>query len=185
MRRRQDDRKTSVCSCRIDYCNSLLIGLPKTRLSPLQTVLNAAARVARLIARLPRYSHMSSYIKDHLHCLPISTRIVKAEMGWHRNISLTPSDFRPLPHPFVLCAPWTGGSSLSLGLGQPWPCPDPFPSFPLLALVFGIAYHLQLVLLSYHQIFLRPYHFLTLVSFLGANRTKSASVCPWLLRGAI
>ena|SRR6218665_631428 len=34
--------------------DSLLIGLPKTRLSPLQTVLNAAAR---LIARLPRYSH--------------------------------------------------------------------------------------------------------------------------------
>src|SRR6218665_3799312 len=33
-----------VCS-RIDYCNSLLIGLPKTRLAPLQTVLNAAARM--------------------------------------------------------------------------------------------------------------------------------------------
>jgi len=31
-----------VCS-RIDYCNYLLIGFPKTRLSPLQTVLNAAA----------------------------------------------------------------------------------------------------------------------------------------------
>src|SRR6218665_2406234 len=46
-----------VCSS-IDYCNSLLIGLPKTQLSPLQTVLNAAAR---LIARLPRYSHISSY----------------------------------------------------------------------------------------------------------------------------
>src|SRR6218665_3972465 len=55
-----------VCS-RIDYCNSLLIGLPKTRLSPLQTVLNAAAR---LIARLPRYSHISYYIKEHLHWLP-------------------------------------------------------------------------------------------------------------------
>src|SRR6218665_3801284 len=40
-------------------------------------------------------------------------------------------------------------------------------------------------LLSYHPIFLRPYHFLKLVSFLGANRTKSAFVCPWLLRGAI
>src|SRR6218665_3921434 len=37
--------------------------------------------------------------------------------------------------------------------------------------------------LSYHPIFLRPYHFLKLVSFLGANRTKSASVCLWLLRG--
>src|SRR6218665_1593125 len=51
-----------VCS-RIDYSNSLLIGLPKTRLSPLQTVLNAATR---LIARLPRYSHIS-YVKEHLH----------------------------------------------------------------------------------------------------------------------
>src|SRR6218665_1309536 len=60
-----------VCS-RIDYCNSLLIGLPKTRLSPLQTVLNAAAR---LIARLPRYSHISYYIKEQLRWLPISTRI--------------------------------------------------------------------------------------------------------------
>src|SRR6218665_1776079 len=50
----------------------------------------------------------------------------------------------------------------------------------MLCLLFGIAFHLQLVLLSYHPIFLRPYHFLKLVSFLGANRTKSASVCLWL-----
>ena len=48
-----------------------------------------------------------------------------------------------------------------------------------------LAFHLQLVLLSYHPIFLLPYHSLKLVSFLGANRTKSAFVCPWLLRGAI
>src|SRR6218665_3021847 len=45
-----------VCS-RIDYCNSLLIGLPKSRLAPLQSVLNAAAR---LIARIPRFSHIST-----------------------------------------------------------------------------------------------------------------------------
>src|SRR6218665_1988510 len=87
---------------------------------------------------------------------------------------------RLLPHPFVLYAPWIGGSFLSHGLGQPWPCLDLLPLLPLL---FGIAFHL--VLLSYHPIFLRPYHFLKLVSFLGANRTKSASVCLWLLRGAI
>src|SRR6218665_1373205 len=43
-----------VCS-RIDYCNSLLIGLPKTRLSPLQTVFNTDVR---LIARLPRYPYL-------------------------------------------------------------------------------------------------------------------------------
>src|SRR6218665_2026142 len=107
---------------------------------------------------------------------------LRPKWGWHLNISVTPSDFRPLPRPFILYAPWTGGSSLSLGLGQPWPCLDPFP---LLALSFGIAFHLQLMLLSYHPIFLHPYRFLKLVSFLGANRTKSASVCPWLLRGTI
>ena len=59
------------------------------------------------------------------------------------------------------------------------------PLRPLLLLLFGIPFHLQLVLLSHHPIFLHPYHFLKLVSFLGANRTKSASVCLWLLRGAI
>src|SRR6218665_1908008 len=104
---------------------------------------------------------------------------LKAQIGWHLNISVTPSDFRPLPHHFVLYAPW---SFLSLGLGQPWPYLDLLPLLPLL---FGIAFHLQLVLLSYHPNSLRPYYFLKLVSFLGANRTKSASVCLWLLRGAI
>src|SRR6218665_1681457 len=78
--------------------------------------------------------------------------------------------------------PRIGGSFMSLGLGQPWPCLDLLPLLPLL---FGIAFDPQLVLLSYHPIFLRPYHFLKLVSFLGANRTTSASVCLWLLRGAI
>src|SRR6218665_3244467 len=98
------------------------------------------------------------------------------------NISVTPSDFRPLPHPFVLYAPLTGESSLSLGLGQLWLNLDPFR---LLVLPFGIAFHHQLVLLSYHPIFLLPYHFLKFVSFLGANRTKSASVGPRLLKCGI
>ena len=52
-----------ICS-RIDYCNSLLIGLPKVRLSPLQSVLNAAAR---LVARLPLYSHISTFMFEQLH----------------------------------------------------------------------------------------------------------------------
>src|SRR6218665_3660550 len=34
---------------------------------------------------------------------------------------------RPLPHPFVLYAPWIGVSFLFLGLGQQWPCLDLFP----------------------------------------------------------
>src|SRR6218665_2156704 len=93
-----------VCS-RIDYCNSLLIGLPKTRLSPLQTVLDAAAR---LIVSFPGYCHVSSYIKEHLHWLPISTRIeykvllivLKAQMGVA--LKYLRDAIRPLPHPFVL-----------------------------------------------------------------------------------
>ena len=47
----------------------------------------------------------------------------------------------PLPHPFVLYAPFTGRSSLSLGLGQLWLTLD---HFRLLALPVGIALHHQL-----------------------------------------
>src|SRR6218665_1568086 len=60
-----------ICT-RIDYCNSLLIGLPKTRLAPLQSVLNAAAR---MIARLPPYSHIYDYMINELHWLPILVRV--------------------------------------------------------------------------------------------------------------
>ena len=49
-----------------------LVGLPKVRLSPLQTGLNAAAR---LIARLPRSSHISAFMVDHLHWLPLTARV--------------------------------------------------------------------------------------------------------------
>src|SRR6218665_2939209 len=170
--------------------NSLLIGLPKTRLSPLQTVLNGAAR---LIARLPRYSHISYYIKEHLHWLPISTRleykvlliVLKAQMGvepkYLRDAIRLPTSatsLRPLRSMDRrdLFVPRTRTTMAN------WRCLDLLPLLPLL---FGIAVHLQLVFLSYHPIFLRPYHFLKLVSFLGDNRTTSASVCLWLLRGAI
>jgi len=60
-----------VCS-RIDYCNALLIGLQKTRIVPVQSVLNAAARMN---ARLPPYFHISDYMINYLHWLPILARI--------------------------------------------------------------------------------------------------------------
>src|SRR6218665_3041066 len=62
---------TLVCS-RIDYCSSLLTGLLKSRLSAIQSVLNAAAR---LIARLSRFTHISTYMTEILHWLPIASRI--------------------------------------------------------------------------------------------------------------
>src|SRR6218665_1220581 len=60
-----------VCSL-FEYCNSLLIGLPKLRLSPIQAVLNASAR---LNARLPSFSHVSSFVTHQLHWPPFTTRI--------------------------------------------------------------------------------------------------------------
>src|SRR6218665_2745173 len=57
----------------------------------------------------------------------------------------------------------------------------------LLALPFLIplVFQLWLVHLSYRLIFLRPYHFLRSVFFLGANGAKSAPVDPQPPRGDI
>src|SRR6218665_62540 len=49
-----------------------MVGLPKVRLSPIQSVLNSAAR---LVGRLPRTSHISAFMFDYLHWLPLIGRI--------------------------------------------------------------------------------------------------------------
>ena len=56
---------------RLDYCNSLLYGLPSNLLAKLQRVQNAAAR---LIHRAPRFCHITPLLVD-LHWLDIKTRI--------------------------------------------------------------------------------------------------------------
>ena len=57
--------------CRIDYCNAILAGLPKSTLAPLQRAQNAAAR---LVARLGPRDHVSKALHD-LHWLPVQQRI--------------------------------------------------------------------------------------------------------------
>ena len=57
---------------RMDYCNSALYGAPSVVLSRLQSVLNASAK---LIARRSKYDHISAFIRDDLHWLPITERI--------------------------------------------------------------------------------------------------------------
>ena len=56
---------------RIDYCNSVLYGLPAITLAPLQTVLHVAVR---LVANLGYHDHMTSAMKE-LHWLPIAYHI--------------------------------------------------------------------------------------------------------------
>ena len=55
----------------LDYCNSLLAGLPASAIRPLQLIQNAAAR---LIFNVPRYTHTTPLLTD-LHWLPVIARI--------------------------------------------------------------------------------------------------------------
>ena len=52
---------------KVDYCNSLLVGLPNTLLRKLQSVLNTAAR---LVSGTRKYDRITPSLKD-LHWLPI------------------------------------------------------------------------------------------------------------------
>ena len=56
---------------KLDYCNALLIGVPNTVLSKLQSVQNTAARI---VTRTLRWNHITQVLKD-LNWLPVCYRI--------------------------------------------------------------------------------------------------------------
>ena len=56
---------------RLDFCNSLLIGLPEVQLKPLQCVQNAAAR---LLTGTGKYDHITPVLQE-LHWLPVVYRV--------------------------------------------------------------------------------------------------------------
>ena len=65
-----EDTKTLVhvfVTSRVDYCNSILYGIPASHLKKVQRVLNAAAS---LVCRAPRLSRITPLMRE-LHWLPI------------------------------------------------------------------------------------------------------------------
>lgn len=58
-------------SCRIDYCNALLVGLPQKSLRQVQLIQNAAAR---LLTKTKKREHITPILKS-LHWLPVRFRI--------------------------------------------------------------------------------------------------------------
>lgn len=57
---------------RIDYCNSLLAGVPQYSFDRLQRVMNAAARI---VCRAGRRAHISELLRHQLHWLPVPQRV--------------------------------------------------------------------------------------------------------------
>ena len=57
---------------RIDFCNSLLYGLPDQSFNRLQIIVTTAARI---LCRIPKFGHISETLMD-LHWLPVQQRVL-------------------------------------------------------------------------------------------------------------
>ena len=110
----------SLIVSKIDYCNSLLVGLPKVTLKKVQSILN---RAARLIYSLPPQVPTTPFLMQ-LHWLPVKARVefkiclitFRAQPLYIRELlSLAPVEpvmsLRSSDDPYHLCEPRAVGES--------------------------------------------------------------------------
>ena len=92
----------------LDYCSSLYCGLPQVRLQPLDGVLRAAAR---MIGGVPKFGHISEFMRDTLQWLPVQQRIHYrlSTIVWHCVLGIAPIYILEL---FILTSSCTGRQSL-------------------------------------------------------------------------
>ena len=62
----------AMITSRLDYANSILLGLPHKELNRLQRIQNIAARI---ILQKPKYEHVTPMLRS-LHWLPVDKRII-------------------------------------------------------------------------------------------------------------
>ena len=68
---------SALLQSKLDYCNSLLLNLPRCEIDRLQFVQNS---LARAIFRCSKYSHVTPILKS-LHWLKVKERIIYKTMS--------------------------------------------------------------------------------------------------------